>query len=353
MTSLELDVEQFLLLAPLKSLSKKDVEDLTTLDRLKTWKEKSTINEKISELQNLSQFKNDMNYKKAIVNENIISFIRDADPTKLEQRPFLVIIDKRPKTFIVNDSQSLRYNFYQIEKHSMYCKGKIWLTTSCKLKVDQYVNLTNVHLQPGDAYVFELYFIHENYDDSYEWWQKGVIYELLVSSYQDSNNDGMGDINGLRRRLDYIEQLGVKTIWLAPIYDTPWKDYGYDIRDFCSIDKRFGTMSDFEALINDIHSRHMKIILDFVPNHTSDEHPWFLKAKAGDKKYMDYFIWHKGNANEQVDGHNGLPNNWLGCSGLPMWTWCPELEVYYLHQFLDCQPDLNFRNPHVLEEIEL
>jgi alpha-glucosidase len=131
------------------------------------------------------------------------------------------------------------------------------------------------------------------------------------------------------------------------VYPSPWRDYGYDISNFCDIDPRFGTLDDFRALIADVHARQMRLIIDFVPNHTSDEHPWFQAALHNDPKYVDYYIWHEGK-----NGGKDLPTNWLGASGQKMWTYSPERQMYYLHQFLHCQPDLNFRNENVFQETE-
>jgi glycosidase len=209
------------------------------------------------------------------------------------------------------------------------------------------INLTNVLINQGHAFVLELVQFHTDYDDSQDWWMRDVIYEILLASYQDSNNDGIGDIHGLRQRLDYIQSIGIKTIWLTPIYPSPWKDYGYDISNFCDIDPRFGTLEDFRALIKDIHSRKMRIIIDFVPNHTSNEHPWFQAALRNDPNYIDYYVWHEGKNNGK-----DLPTNWLGASGQRMWTYSSERNMYYLHQFLDSQPDLNFRNEKVINEME-
>ncbi len=141
--------------------------------------------------------------------------------------------------------------------------------------------------------------------------------------------------------------LDVKTIWLTPIYPSPWKDYGYDISNFCDIDPRFGTLDDFRTLIEDIHSRQMRLIIDFVPNHTSNDHPWFQAALRNDPNYIDYYIWHEGKNHGKE-----LPTNWLGASGQRMWTYSLERNMYYLHQFLDSQPDLNFRNEKVILEME-
>lgn len=178
---------------------------------------------------------------------------------------------------------------------------------------------------------------------NYLWWQTGIIYQIYPRSYQDSNNDGIGDLNGIRRRLDHIEKLGVKTVWLSPIYPSPMHDFGYDVADYVDINPMFGTMADFDALLADIHSRGMKLILDLVPNHTSDEHEWFKESRSNrDNPKRDWYIWR----DPAPDG--GPPNNWLSFFGGPAWTFDERTGQYYLHQFVTQQPELNYRHPDVL-----
>lgn len=326
-SSSHLPREAFFLLAPLKSIHKDDIKDITSKDNLK----KNDLDDRLVPYQ-IGE------YKSAIITDSLFSFFRYTD-----QQAYLVIIDKRS----TSDSDFRRYNFYGLL--DTYGKGKLVLSTftSSEKKFKKSFNLTNVLVNSGQALILELVQFHNDYDDSEDWWMRGVIYEILLASYQDTNNDGIGDLAGLRQRLDYIQSLGIKTIWLTPIYPSPWKDYGYDISNFCEIDSRFGTLDDFRALIKDIHSRQMRLIIDFVPNHTSNEHPWFQAALRNDPNYVDYYIWHKGKNNGK-----DRPTNWLGASGQRMWTYSPERKMYYLHQFLDCQPDLNFRNEKVIEEME-
>ncbi|CAF1248492.1 unnamed protein product [Rotaria sordida] len=326
-SSLSVAKESFFLLAPLELLRSEDVKNITSIEELKKVKiDQQFIRYCIGE------------YKPAIITDNLFSFFRFT-----EKQAYLIIIDKR----IDSTSELQRYNFYGLL--DTYGKGKIVISSSTLTseQIKKSINLTNVLINQGQAFILELFQLHTDYDESQDWWMHDVIYEIIVASYQDSNNDGIGDIQGLRQRLDYIQSLGVNTIWLTPIYTSPWKDYGYDISNFCDIDSRFGTLDDFRILIDDVHSRQMRIIIDFVPNHTSNEHPWFQAALHNDPKYIDYYIWHKGKNNGKE-----LPTNWLGASGQRMWTFSSERNMYYLHQFLDCQPDLNFRNENVLDEIE-
>lgn len=174
------------------------------------------------------------------------------------------------------------------------------------------------------------------------WWQTGVIYQIYPRSFQDANGDGVGDLNGIRQRLDYLQWLGVDCVWLSPIYPSPMADFGYDISDYQGIHSLFGTMEDFDQLLDEVHSRNMKLILDLVPNHTSDQHPWFLESRSSrDNPKRDWYIW-------QDPGKNGaLPNNWLSVFGGHAWEWDEHTGQYYYHAFLKQQPDLNWRNPEV------
>jgi len=176
------------------------------------------------------------------------------------------------------------------------------------------------------------------------WWQRAVIYEIAPISFQDSNGDGKGDLPGLLQRIDYLGWLGIDAIWLTPIYCSPMLDLGYDIADFCAIDPLFGTMQDFDQLVAQLHARDMRLMLDFVPNHTSDRHPWFLESRASrTSRKRQWYIW----ADACADG--GAPNNWLSRFGGSGWQWDEQTEQYYYHSFLLEQPDLNWRNPEVRE----
>ena len=178
------------------------------------------------------------------------------------------------------------------------------------------------------------------------WWKTGVIYQIYPRSFQDSNGDGIGDLAGIRQRLDYLEWLGVAALWLSPIYESPMADFGYDVSDYAAVDPMFGTIDDFDALVAEAHARGLKIIMDFVPNHTSNLHRWFLEARTSrDNPKRDWYVW--ADPNE----HGGPPNNWLGYFGGPAWTLDEKTGQYYLHNFLPEQPDLNYRNPEVKEAV--
>jgi alpha-glucosidase len=176
------------------------------------------------------------------------------------------------------------------------------------------------------------------------WWQHAVIYQIYPRSFQDSNQDGIGDLEGIRRRLDFCVSLGIDAVWLSPIYPSPMADFGYDISNYTDIDPTFGTMRDFDRLLDEIKLRGLKLILDFVPNHTSNQHPWFAESRSSrDSRKRDWYLWH----DPSPDG--GPPNNWLSNFGGSAWELDPLTAQYYYHSFLKEQPDLNWRNPAVVE----
>ena len=178
------------------------------------------------------------------------------------------------------------------------------------------------------------------------WWKEAVIYQIYPRSFMDSNGDGMGDIPGIEARLDYLKELGIDVIWLSPVYKSPGADNGYDISDYRDIQDEFGTLDDMEHLIDAIHARGMKILMDLVVNHTSDHHPWFIEARSSkDSPKRDYYIW-----SDPKDG--GLPNNWESHFSGPAWEYDEKTGQYYLHIFAAGQPDLNWENPEVREEVK-
>jgi len=171
------------------------------------------------------------------------------------------------------------------------------------------------------------------------WWQQAVIYQVYPRSFQDTNRDGVGDLRGILQRLPHFSELGVDALWLSPIFPSPMADFGYDISDYTDIDPLFGTLDDFEKLVAAAHQRNMKIILDFVPNHTSDQHPWFQDSRSSrHSSKRDWYIWR----DPDVDG--GAPNNWQSEFGGPAWEYDPATRQFYCHTFLAAQPDLNWRN---------
>lgn len=177
------------------------------------------------------------------------------------------------------------------------------------------------------------------------WWKEVVVYQIYPRSFMDTNGDGIGDLRGIIARLDYLKTLGVDVLWLNPIYDSPNDDMGYDIRDYRKIMAEFGTMEDFDELLRQVHARGMKLVMDLVANHTSDEHPWFVASRSSrDNPYRDWYIWRDGK-----DGRE--PNNWLSHFSVPAWTFDERTGQYYLHLFSRRQPDLNWENPKVREAI--
>ncbi len=183
------------------------------------------------------------------------------------------------------------------------------------------------------------------------WFQSAVIYQIYPRSFYDTNNDGIGDLKGIITKLDYLNgtagSLGVNAIWLSPFYPSPMADFGYDVADYCQVDPVFGTLDDFKDLVAATHKRGMKLIIDFVPNHSSDQHPWFKEARASlDNPKRDWYIWRK----PKPDG--SAPNNWQSAFGGSAWELDPHTNQYYLHSFLDRQPDLNWDNPEVRKAMQ-
>jgi alpha-glucosidase len=174
------------------------------------------------------------------------------------------------------------------------------------------------------------------------WWQRGVIYQIYPRSFQDSNADGVGDLNGIATRLGYLAELGIHAIWLSPIFPSPMADFGYDVSDYCDIDPLFGTLAEFDRLLELVHGAGLKLILDFVPNHTSHQHPWFLESRSSrDNSKRDWYIW------RDPGPDRGPPNNWLSEFGGSAWTFDKLTGQFYYHAYLAQQPDLNWRNPDV------
>jgi alpha-glucosidase len=174
------------------------------------------------------------------------------------------------------------------------------------------------------------------------WWQRGVVYQIYPRSFQDSNSDGIGDLQGILAHLEYLTWLGVDAIWLSPFYPSPMADLGYDITNHTGVDPLFGDLATFDELLEQAHRHSLKVIIDFVPNHTSDEHPWFLASRSSRQNpKRDWYVW----ADPRPDG--SPPNNWLSVMGGSAWEWDASTSQYYLHSFLKKQPDLNWRNPAV------
>ncbi len=176
----------------------------------------------------------------------------------------------------------------------------------------------------------------------HSWWQRGVIYQIYPRSFQDSNGDGVGDLPGIERRLDHLQWLGVDAVWLSPIFPSPMADFGYDVADYTDVDPLFGTLQDLDRLIDACHRRGLALLLDFVPNHTSNRHPWFQDSRSSrDSVRRDWYLW------QDPGPDGGPPNNWLSVFGGSAWELDAATGQYYYHAFLKEQPDLNWRNPEV------
>lgn len=177
------------------------------------------------------------------------------------------------------------------------------------------------------------------------WWKESVVYQIYPISFKDSNGDGVGDLRGILSKLDYLQDLGVDVVWVCPVYQSPGQDNGYDISDYYKIDPSFGTMEDFDELLEALHARGMKLMMDLVLNHTSDEHPWFLESRrSADNPKRDYYIWRKGK-------NGGPPNNWESYFSGSVWEFDERTGEYYLHLYSKNQPDLNWENPAVIREL--
>ena len=188
------------------------------------------------------------------------------------------------------------------------------------------------------------------------WWQTAVFYQIYPRSFADGNGDGIGDFRGITEKLDYVKDLGVDAIWLSPHFPSPNWDWGYDVSDYCSVAPEYGTLEDFKFFLNESHRRGIRLILDLVLNHTSDQHPWFLESRSSrDNSKADWYVWmdptplrlppNSPNLGGEQEG--GPPNNWQSCFDGPAWTYVPERGQYYYHYFMKQQPDLNWHNPEV------
>jgi len=183
--------------------------------------------------------------------------------------------------------------------------------------------------------------------DTLSWWETAVIYQIYPRSFQDSNDDGIGDLPGITMRLEYIANLGVDAIWISPFFKSPQKDFGYDVSDYCDVNPEYGTLGDFDKLLSKAHGLGLKVMVDIVPAHCSDQHEWFLQSRQSkDNEKSDWFHW----VEPMPDG--SPPTNWLSFFGGPAWSWEPRRQQYYLHNFLSSQPNLNHANPAVREAFE-
>ncbi|WP_158855255.1 alpha-glucosidase [Halorhabdus sp. CUG00001] len=177
-----------------------------------------------------------------------------------------------------------------------------------------------------------------------EWWTEAVVYQIYPRSFNDSDGDGVGDLSGIVENVAYLDELGVDAVWLSPVYESPGEDNGYDISDYRAIDDQYGELADWERLVECLHDRDIRLIMDLVINHTADEHAWFQRSRAGEEPYDEFYYWREGDPAEP-------PNNWESIFGGPAWSYDDQREAWYLHVFDESQPDLNWRNPDVRREI--
>uniref|UniRef100_A0A1L8EBI2 alpha-glucosidase n=1 Tax=Haematobia irritans TaxID=7368 RepID=A0A1L8EBI2_HAEIR len=213
--------------------------------------------------------------------------------------------------------------------------------------------LVLLHLDPGKFLVFACSgdgSVAESSMPTKDWWQTAQFYQIYPRSFKDSDGDGIGDLQGIRSKLSYLKSIGVNATWLSPIYVSPMADFGYDIANFFDIQKEYGTLDDFDELIAEANNLGIKIIMDFVPNHSSDECEWFQKSVNREKGYEDYYVWSDGYVDELGQRHP--PSNWLQAFRGSAWQWNDKRQQYYLHQFAVKQPDLNYRNPNVVAQMK-
>lgn len=189
------------------------------------------------------------------------------------------------------------------------------------------------------------------YAEGLEWWQGGNFYQIYPRSFMDSNNDGLGDLLGIAAKVPYLREIGMDGVWLSPIMKSPQADYGYDISNYTDISEDYGTLADFDVLLNACKANNVKLILDLVPNHSSDEHEWFQKSERREPGYENYYTWHPGTF-DPVTGKHIPPNNWVSVFRFSGWKWSPIRKQFYYHAFLDKQPDLNYRNRKIVQEMK-
>uniref|UniRef100_A0A1Q3FRY4 alpha-glucosidase n=1 Tax=Culex tarsalis TaxID=7177 RepID=A0A1Q3FRY4_CULTA len=208
-----------------------------------------------------------------------------------------------------------------------------------------YLEIAFISLLLSEALTEDLRELHVS-----NWWENAGFYQIYPRSFKDSNGDGIGDLNGITEKLSYLKNIGVKAFWLSPIFKSPMVDFGYDIADFVGIQPEYGTMKDFDNLVKEAKRLGLRIILDFVPNHSSDEHEWFGKSVNREAGYEDFYVWNDGVL--ENDGTRSPPNNWNEDFGGSAWQWSDKRQQFYLHQFHIKQPDLNYRNPAVVEAMK-
>lgn len=184
-----------------------------------------------------------------------------------------------------------------------------------------------------------------------EWWEGGNFYQIYPRSFMDSDNDGVGDLAGIAAKVPYLHEIGIDGVWLSPIMKSPQYDYGYDISDYRDIHEQYGTLEDFDALVQACEANDVKLILDLVPNHSSHLHEWFEKSENREPGYENYYLWHPGSF-DPIKGERVPPNNWVSVFRFPGWKWSEKRKQFYYHAFLAEQPDLNYRNPRVVQEMK-
>lgn len=201
------------------------------------------------------------------------------------------------------------------------------------------------------ALCFALVYAQSSVDDRDRWWKSANIYQISPVSFKDSNNDGYGDLQGIISKLEYLVETSVDVIFLSPFYKTPFKDFGYDVSSYIEVDGKFGTLNDFRELLTKAHEKGLKVIIDFIPNHTSNEHEWFIKSENRERGFENFYVWHDGLPGA-IGARTLPPNNWQSTYGGSSWEWNDKRQQYYYHAFAKEQPDLNLREQRVVDETE-
>lgn len=263
--------------------------------------------------------------------------IRFEDPSGIPSKPTDEEVAKHRKTRLI------LVVFFAIAVVAMVAVAVIIIIVAPRCEKAEEVKEKGKGNEKGNATLKGNDTIDEN------WWKNAVIYQVYPLSFKDSNDTGYGDLKGIAEKMDYFTELGVNALGLSPIYQSPMADGGYDISNYTAIDKTFGTMEEFEEFLKESHEKGFKIIMEFVPNHSSNKHPWFEESKKSkDNKFRDYYIWRDGTGVAK----NQTPNNWISVFGGSAWTYDDTTDQYYLHQFHKEQPDLNLRNDEVKHELK-
>ncbi|KAB0799128.1 hypothetical protein PPYR_07008 [Photinus pyralis] len=287
------------------------------------------VYQELVELRRESAF-TDGAFKRAALSENVLAYTRG-----LENGPvYLVVIN------IANVSERVDISRFEGVKTNV----KVLISNIQSNKYGRVLQSKDINLSPYEAFVAKV--LPDVQKGDMDWWKHAVFYQIYPRSFKDSNNDGIGDLKGIISKLDHLKDAGITATWLSPIYKSPQVDQGYDISDFMDLDENYGTLDDFRELVQKAHSMGIKIIMDFVPNHSSNKHEWFIKSENNVPGFEDFYVWREGKS------PTSPPNNWLSSFKYSAWEYSAKRKQYYLHQFAKEQPDLNYSNPVVVQNMK-